>query len=206
MPTSTPTGRPRAAAVALAAGCALLVTVLSAGCSAVDQLRSDQPPASAAPAAPATTQAPTPAPTSAPEPSPAAPTPAGPGGAIAIDKSIRHPDLVTLKLTSIAFAPDSITVAIEATNGGGNDVDLNPSDDLVLVDDLGNRYAVNPPTSNPKVTVTKGTVLRGSLVFIGQLDPKASSLTLITADDYGSTTDEYSLNPKLVVPGLPVSR
>jgi hypothetical protein len=205
MPAPTPPARRRLVAVSLAAGCALLVTVLSAGCSAVGQLGADPPATTSAPA-PAPSPEPTPAPGPEPTPAPSpAPAPAA-GGSTALAKSARHPDLVTLKLTSIAFAPEAITVGVEATNGGQNDVDLNPSDDLFLIDDLGNRYAVNPPVSNPSVTVAKGTTLRGSLVFVGQLDPSAASLTLVTCDDFGSTSDKYSRSPKLVIAGLPVGR
>jgi hypothetical protein len=196
----------RAAAIGLAACCVLLVTLLSAGCSAVDQLRSDQPAAAAPGPAPTPAPSPEPTPAPGPEPTPAPSSAPAPGGSSAIDKSARHPDLLNLKLTSIAFAPDAITVGVEATNGGQEDVNLNPSDDLVLVDDRGNRYAVNPPPSNPTVSVAKGTTLRGSLVFLGQLDPAAASLTLITCDDFGSTSDKYSRYPKLVIAGLPVGR
>jgi hypothetical protein len=107
-------------------------------------------------------------------------------------------------VTSVAVAPDAITLGIVATNGGQNDIQLNPSDDLVLVDAAGNRYAVNPPPANPRVTVRKGTTLRGSLVFIGQLPAGTTSLTLITCDDYGSTDNQFASTPKFTIDGITV--
>jgi hypothetical protein len=124
-------------------------------------------------------------------------------GAAPLNLSARHPAGVTLKLTSIAVAEDSISVGVVVTNGGGADVKLNEFDDLVLIDDRGGRYLVSPPPQDSAITVRKSTTLRGSLVFTGQLDATATSLTLVT-NEKGGGDNQYSTRPKIVVDGIPV--
>jgi hypothetical protein len=124
-------------------------------------------------------------------------------GAVPLSLSARHPAGVTLKLTSITVAEDSISLGVVVTNGGGADVKLNEFDDLVLIDDHGGRYRVSPPPQDSAITVRKSTTLRGSLVFAGQLDATATSLTLIT-NEKGGGDNQYSTRPKIVVEGIPV--
>jgi hypothetical protein len=124
-------------------------------------------------------------------------------GAAPLSLSARHPAGVTLKLTSIAVAEDSISVGVVVTNGGSADVKLNEFDDLVLIDDHGGRYLVSPPPQDSAITVRKSTTLRGSLVFTGQLDRAATSLTLVT-NEKGGGDNQYSTRPKIVVDGIPV--
>jgi hypothetical protein len=126
-------------------------------------------------------------------------------GAAALNLSARHPAGVTLKLTSIAVAEDSISIGVVATNGGSADVKLNEFDDLVLLDDHGGRYLVSPPPQDKTITVRRSTTLRGTLVFSGQLDPTATSLTLIT-NEKGGGDNQYSTRPKITVDGIPVQQ
>jgi hypothetical protein len=126
-------------------------------------------------------------------------------GAQPLTLSTRHPAGVTLKLTSIAVAEDSVSLGVVVTNGGSADVDLNAFDDLVLIDDRGGRYLVSPPPQNDQITVRKSTTMRGSLVFGGQLDPTATSLTLVT-NEKGGGDNQYSTRPKIVVDAIPVQR
>jgi hypothetical protein len=132
-------------------------------------------------------------------------------GAVSLNLSARHPSGLTLKLTSIAISEDSITIGVVATNGGNKDLHLNAINvsgyDLVLLDDRGGRYTVSPPPQDPLVTVRKGTTLRGTLVFTGQLDSSATSLTLITNEKFGGKeTDAFTDRPKITVAGIPVQR
>jgi hypothetical protein len=122
-----------------------------------------------------------------------------------LDRSVRHPSGLSLKLTAIAVAEDSVSLEVVITNGAKLDLSLNNADDLVLVDDQGARYTVAPPGDNRAVTVRRGTTLRGRLVFIGQLDPDATSLTLV-ANATSQGDPKYSTHPKIEVPGIPLRR
>jgi len=151
---------------------------------------------------PSTTAVPAPA---EPDTSAQAPSTRASGFTAPLDRSARHPSGLSLKLTAIAVAEDSISLEVVVTNGAKLDLSLNNADDLVLVDDRGARYTVSPPGDNRAVTVRHGTTLRGRLVFIGQLDPDAASLTLV-ANSTSQGDPKYSTHPKFEVPGIPLRR
>ncbi|HEV8650680.1 MAG TPA: hypothetical protein VG276_15065 [Actinomycetes bacterium] len=152
--------------------------------------------------APSTTAAPAPG---GPDTSAPAPSTRATGFTAPLDRSVRHASGLSLKLTAIAVAEDSISLEVVVTNGAKLDLSLNNADDLVLVDDRGARYTVSPPGDNRAVTVRRGTTLRGRLVFVGQLDPETTSLTLV-ANSTSQGDPKYSAHPKIELPGIPVRR
>jgi len=172
--------------------CAVVVAVAGTACQGGE--RASPPPATTAPPAPGGAD------TSAPAPSTRAT-----GFTAPLDRAVRHSSGLSMKLTAIAVAEDSISLEVVVTNGAKLDLSLNNADDLVLVDDKGARYTVSPPGDNRAVTVRRGTTLRGRLVFIGQLDPDASSLTLV-ANSTSQGDPKYSTHPKIEVPGIPLRR
>lgn len=176
--------------------CAVAVAALLAACQGGEQDA----------AAPVTTAAPAPGGADAPTTSASrAQGGAATGYTAPLDRSVRHPSGLSLKLTAIAVAEDSVSLEVVITNGAKLDLSLNNADDLVLVDDQGARYTVAPPGDNRAVTVRRGTTLRGRLVFIGQLDPDATSLTLV-ANATSQGDPKYSTHPKIEVPGIPLRR
>jgi len=170
--------------------CAVVVAVAGTACQGGE--RASPPPATTAPPAPGDTSAP-------------APSTRATGFTAPLDRAVRHSSGLSMKLTAIAVAEDSISLEVVVTNGAKLDLSLNNADDLVLVDDKGARYTVSPPGDNRAVTVRRGTTLRGRLVFIGQLDPDASSLTLV-ANSTSQGDPKYSTHPKIEVPGIPLRR
>ncbi|HYT25468.1 MAG TPA: hypothetical protein VEP73_03165, partial [Actinomycetota bacterium] len=144
----------------------------------------------------------TPAPPSTAAPAPGAADTTGPaastratGYTAPLDLSTRSPSGLSMKLTAIAVAEDSISLEVVVTNGSQLDRALNNADDLVLVDDKGTSYDVSPPPDNQSVTVRHGTTMRGRLVFAGQLDPAATTLTLV-ANSTSAGDPRYSPHPK----------
>jgi len=155
-------------------------------------------------AAPATSTTAVPVPGGA-DTSVTAPSTRATGFTAPLDRSVRHASGLSLKLTAIAVAEDSISLEVVVTNAAKLDLSLNNADDLVLVDDKGARYTVSPPGDNRAVTVRHGTTLRGRLVFIGQLDPDATSLVLV-ANSNSQGDPKYSTHPKIELPGIPLRR
>lgn len=121
----------------------------------------------------------------------------------------RHPNGTVLEVTSVAAGPDAVVVGVTVTNGYSEAIRLN-SRGVFLLDDLGNGYPLQPPELNERLRVPAGQRLSGELVFPGEVDPRATSLTLKTnvynADDTVDTTSRSAevTTPVLLVPDLPV--
>ena len=122
-----------------------------------------------------------------------------------VNKTVRNADLVILTISSVSFADDETTVQAKVVNGHDSQVPLNPAEDMLLIDDVGNHYRLNPPPTNAKVEISPGATLSGSFVFFNPIDDHATTLTLVTCNAYGSVANEYSSNPQFKV-SFPVAR
>jgi hypothetical protein len=108
---------------------------------------------------------------------------------LALDLEQRHPNGTYLHVTGVSFTPNSISVAVEAINGGRQEVALNGNlTHMFLVDNVGNAYRFVPPQDNSVVLINSGATLRGSLTFLGPVDRRATSLSLKVNVNYATDT------------------
>lgn len=120
-----------------------------------------------------------------------------------LNLQVNHPNGSVMQLRGITFAEDSTTVELAVTNNSRNPIKLNDNQDMVLKDDLGNQYNLVPAPENPELVVQPGTTLDGEFVFLGQIPPSASSLTLTTNDRSGGN-QANTPNPKMVIANIPL--
>ncbi|MCU0565307.1 MAG: hypothetical protein MUF49_01765 [Oculatellaceae cyanobacterium Prado106] len=121
---------------------------------------------------------------------------------------VRHANGTTLTVNSLTLGSDTITVGFSAINGHGEMIRLNdsgkPDNGLILKDNLGNQYNFAVPTPNGKLEISPGTTLKGQFVFLGKLDPAATSLTLVTNAQFGG--DQDFINTPKIEASIPVKR
>lgn len=113
---------------------------------------------------------------------------------------VRHANGTTLTVNSLTLGSDTITVGLSAINGHGETIRLNDmgkaDNGLILKDNLSNKYNFAVPTTNGNLEIAPGTTLRGQFVFVGKLDPTATSVTLITNSQFGGAQD-FIKTPKI---------
>ena len=122
-----------------------------------------------------------------------------------LNLQVNHPNRSVMQLTGITFAEDSTTVELTVTNNSKNPIKLNDNQDMVIKDDLGNSYNLVPAPENPELVVQPSTTLDGEFVFLGQIPPSASSLTLTTNDRSGGN-QVNTPNPKMIIANIPLQR
>jgi hypothetical protein len=150
-----------------------------------DNATAEGTPQATAPGAPATAQ------------SPAA------VDAIEVSLQTNHPNGSVMRLSKVTYHEDNIALDMSVTNGHDEQIQLNYNDDMVVRDDLGNRYNPAPPPGNPKVTVNPGATIKSQFVFIGRIAPGARTITLTTNSVLGSDW-KRSDRPKMMISGIPV--
>ncbi|GAA2025941.1 hypothetical protein WDZ16_01380 [Pseudokineococcus marinus] len=130
-------------------------------------------------------------------------------GEVAADVQDRHPQGHLLTASAVQVRDRSIAVEIALVNGSTREIQMN-SNRLHLLDDVGNAYEFSPPTQNEDLRVAPGAELSGTLVFLGVLDPSATSLTMLAnvndpeqAVDLEDRDNQGSY-PELVLDGLPL--
>ncbi|MFM7424422.1 MAG: hypothetical protein ACKO7W_05410 [Elainella sp.] len=114
-------------------------------------------------------------------------------------------DGVFLKVTGISVAEAHIDLTLEVTNGSGSWIGLNfitPNSTMMLIDNLGNNYRLVQPSDNDTMTVDSETTLKGVFVFAGELDPRATSLTLVT-NSLGQPNNDSNY-PTLRIENIPI--
>lgn len=122
-----------------------------------------------------------------------------------LDLQANHASGSVLRVTGTRFEPDHIAVDLAFTNGTDHEQRLNDiGDDMVLRDDLGNRYNVSAPPNNGDVTVQEGQNISGEFVFLGRLHPDATQVTLVTNEGHGSDR-EGAYDPQMSI-SIPVAR
>ncbi|MBV6626681.1 MAG: hypothetical protein KI793_27715 [Rivularia sp. (in: Bacteria)] len=108
-----------------------------------------------------------------------------------------HPNGAVGRLTYISFNQENTTVELAVTNGFRHTIYLNlHGKGVVIVDNLGNKYNVQPPPDNPYLEITPGDTFKGELVFSGGIPLRASNLTLITNNQIGSD-QAFTRRPKM---------
>lgn len=128
-----------------------------------------------------------------------------PAAAQGLNLETSRADGVFLKVTGISVAETQIDLTLEVTNGSGSWIGLNfitPKSTMMLIDNLGNSYRLIQPPDNDTVTVDSETTLKGVFVFAGELDPRATSLTLIT-NSLGQPNNDSNY-PTLRIENIPV--
>lgn len=121
----------------------------------------------------------------------------------------RHPNGSSIQVTSLTVERTGIVVGVTVVNGYTDEISLNARG-LYLQDDNGNGYNFREPAQNSALAVAPGAELVGELVFLGVLDPTATSLTLKgNVYDAQETIDlaarsSTSITPALLVGGIPV--
>lgn len=122
-----------------------------------------------------------------------------------LDLQTSHPNGSVLRVNQVTYTEDSIDLTLAVTNGLQDTIKLN-NNKMILRDNVGNQYNLQPPPQNPDVEITPGSTLRGKLVFLGRVSPSADSLTLVTNSQFGSTDYRGSTNPKMTINAIPVRR
>ncbi|MGD1912012.1 MAG: hypothetical protein ACFB2X_14500 [Rivularia sp. (in: cyanobacteria)] len=111
---------------------------------------------------------------------------------------VQHPNDTVGRLTNISFTQKNTIVEIAVTNGFRYTIHLNlHGKGVVLVDDLGNKYNLKPPSDNPYLEIKSGKTFKGELVFQGGITSQANSITLITNNKIGSD-QPLSRRPKMM--------
>ncbi len=121
-----------------------------------------------------------------------------------LNLQVNHANGSTLRVTGIAVGESTITVRMAITNGYKEAIKLQDDNDAtILKDDAGNVYNLAAPPENPTISINPNSTVRGNFVFIGQLAPSATTLTLTTNAKYGGDAT-YSKDPKFLVGNIPV--
>ncbi len=108
-----------------------------------------------------------------------------------------HPNGTVGRLTNISLNKEKTIVEMAMTNGSQYTIHLNlHGKGVVLLDDLGNKYNLEPPVDNPYLEIESGQTFKGELVFLGGVTSKANNLTLITNNQIGSD-QRFSRRPKM---------
>ncbi|MEM9926494.1 MAG: hypothetical protein AAF915_22530 [Cyanobacteria bacterium P01_D01_bin.50] len=111
---------------------------------------------------------------------------------------VQHPNDTVGRLTNISFTQKNTIVEIAVTNGSQYTIFLNlHGKGVVLVDDLGNKHNLKPPSNNPYLEIKSGNTFKGELVFQGGVTSKANHITLITNNQIGSD-QPLSRRPKMM--------
>lgn len=130
-------------------------------------------------------------------------------GRVSASAEDRHPQGSLLTVEEVEVRERSIALDISLVNGRTDIIRLN-NFRLWLVDDQDNSYEFSPPEQNANLEVAAGAELTGTIVFLGVLDPEATSLTLKSnVNDPLADIDLESrgfdgTTPKFLVEGLPL--
>ncbi|MEN9224004.1 MAG: hypothetical protein Q6L60_01505 [Thermostichus sp. HHBFW_bins_43] len=112
-----------------------------------------------------------------------------------------RPENVILQVVEVEANENQIELELLVTNESPEPVALNATESgLILVDDLGNTYALAAPEDNPELQIEPSRDWQQRLVFEGDLPEEAQFLTLIT--NFGPEPD-LPEQPKLTLPGIP---
>lgn len=127
--------------------------------------------------------------------------------------SDRHPCGATFDVMGVQKREKSIAVAFQAINGHSEVISLNTRG-AWLVDNVGNIYKFQPPAQNGALKIPSGAKMTGTMVFLGDLAPEATSVTLrvnvsepeAKHDVDPSKRNSRDTNPKFEIVNLEVSK
>jgi hypothetical protein len=123
-------------------------------------------------------------------------------GVIPVDAQVNHKNGAVLRVTQVERMEDRTILDISVTNGHRDTIRLNNAKDMVLMDEAGNSYPVQPPPQNEQVEVQPGATLKGRFVFIGPLPTGTTRLSLVTNGKFG-TDASFTSSPRFRVENLP---
>ena len=110
-----------------------------------------------------------------------------------------HPNGTQIELDGIRFTPDRIGVRIDVRNGSEIELWLFGAHDTYLEDDLGNQYrALVKPNGNSFFELGPESSLTGVLTFVGRMDPRATSFSIIV-NQGGLLTNYLANSPAFVL-------
>ncbi|PSB43598.1 hypothetical protein C7B80_23640 [Cyanosarcina cf. burmensis CCALA 770] len=110
-----------------------------------------------------------------------------------------HPNGTSLQLADVKFTKTNISLNLTAVNRSSRKIQLNSTKGMVLIDNLGNRYFMEPPETNRYLAMNPGKTSQGWLTFRGGLAPQATSLMLVTNSRRGLKTDPTTQYPLLTL-------
>lgn len=110
-----------------------------------------------------------------------------------------HPNGTSLQLADVKFTKTNISLNLTAVNRSPRKIQLNSTKGMVLIDNLGNRYFMEPPETNRYLAMNPGKTSQGWLTFRGGLAPQATSLMLVTNSRRGLKTDPTTQYPLLTL-------
>lgn len=110
-----------------------------------------------------------------------------------------HPNGTSLQIADVRFTKTNISLNITAVNRSSRKIQLNSTKGMVLIDNLGNRYFMEPPETNRYLAMNPGKTSQGWLTFRGGLAPQATSLMLVTNSRRGLKTDPTTQYPLLTL-------
>lgn len=110
-----------------------------------------------------------------------------------------HPNGTQIELDGIRFTPDRIGVQIDVRNGSETELWLFGAHDTYLEDDLGNLYrAFVKPNGTSFFELDPESSLTGVLTFVGRMDPRATSFSIIV-NQGGLLTNSLAKSPAFVL-------
>lgn len=130
-------------------------------------------------------------------------------GSTEVSLSDRHPNGAVLAVTGVEVRARSVAIDVSLVNGFPEDIRLNARG-LWVIDDQGNAYAFAEPAENAQLAVGPGEELSGRLVFLGEVPPAVSALTVLSnvpdASDGVDVADrnDRSTTPEFLVEEIPV--
>lgn len=91
----------------------------------------------------------------------------------------RHVNGVSLEVFKVERREKSLAVEVKAVNGNTDAVDIN-NVGMFLIDQDDNIYKFAPPEQNKRLQIPSGSMLTGTLVFLGDTSKGATTVTLRT--------------------------
>jgi hypothetical protein len=122
---------------------------------------------------------------------------------LSLNQQINHPNGSTARLTQLTFHEDSAVADLTVTNGYREEIRLNGSNDMVLMDNFDNQYNLAIPSDNKTIVIAPNSTLEGQFVFKGRLAPNVTEVRLITnngSSDGGQSKVESSPTFVFTVP------
>ncbi|AFY82127.1 hypothetical protein [Oscillatoria acuminata] len=114
---------------------------------------------------------------------------------------------IVMRLTEVALAEDSTTLALSITNGRREVIEIDTEKGHIFIsDDKYNKYNLAIPPDNPLIQIPPGTTLNGKFVFIGRLLPEVNSIKLETRMEWEIPNSSPRQGNRFVMNNIEISR
>lgn len=114
----------------------------------------------------------------------------------------RHVNGVSLEVFKVERREKSLAVEVKAVNGNTQAVDIN-NIGMFLIDQDDNIYKFAPPEQNKRLQVPSGSMLTGTLVFLGDTSKGATTVTLRTGVQERKALQPMDLGERSTVQSSP---